>query len=269
MSIASFLRRVDRSLGRPLAHFVLPFINSPYFTLVSGAADKFRIPSDPPNDQLTALCNKFRTDKGSLTNPSLPPPHNYAAFYDFLLRDRRLKIKNLLECGIGTTDPNLHSNMGNAGVPGASLRVWKNYFPKAKIYGIDINQSTIFQEERISTAVVDQTDRLQILSYLNIVAGKEFRFDLIIDDGMHSAKASTTFLGSSIGFLSDNGYFIVEDLNPGMHLALTATTRKLGLSSRLIRIRHSSVSKKRKKRRLVSSNLLIISKKSSLLNFAI
>lgn len=267
-AVAGYLRRIDRSLGKPLAHFLLPLLNSSYFYIVSRGRDEFRIAAGRPKDDLTLLCDKYRTDKGSLVDPALPPPHNYAAFYDFLFRNRRLQIKNFLECGIGTTDINLHSNMGESGIPGASLRVWKRYFPNAEIHGIDIDPGVIFQEKRITTAVVDQTNEAQIVSYLGKVTDKELRFDVMIDDGMHSATASTTFLRSSIRFLSDDGLYIVEDLNPMMHLSLVRTVKYLGLAHRLIRVTHRPICQKLKERSMTSSNLMIITKKCSLLQFA-
>ena len=42
--------------------------------------------------------------------------------------------------------------------PGASLRVWKEFFTKAKIFGADIDKNTLFREKRIQTFHVDQFD---------------------------------------------------------------------------------------------------------------
>ena len=39
----------------------------------------------------------------------------------------------MFECGLGTNNPNLKSNMTENGIPGASLRVWRDYFFNAKI----------------------------------------------------------------------------------------------------------------------------------------
>ena len=48
--------------------------------------------------------------------------------------------------------------MTSTGKPGASLKVWKDYFKNAKIFGADIDKRILFQEERINTYEVNQLD---------------------------------------------------------------------------------------------------------------
>ena len=50
---------------------------------------------------------------------------------------------NLLEIGIGGYD--------NPDYGGNSLRMWKRYFHRGKIYGIDIYDKSNFDEHRIKT----------------------------------------------------------------------------------------------------------------------
>jgi hypothetical protein len=73
--------------------------------------------------------------------------HNYTTVYSTLFwgwHDRPLRI---LELGLGTNNPGLMWH----GVPGASLRGWREIFPSALIYGADIDRDILFQEERIKT----------------------------------------------------------------------------------------------------------------------
>jgi hypothetical protein len=72
----------------------------------------------------------------------------------------------IFECGLGTNNPNLASNMTDTGMPGASLRVWRDYFRNAKIYGGDIDKEILFEEDRIKTFYVDQLDTSSINSYV-------------------------------------------------------------------------------------------------------
>ena len=51
--------------------------------------------------------------------------------------------------------------MSSNGKPGASLRVWRDYFYNAEIYGADIDK-TNFSEKRIKTFFVDQLDKKEI-----------------------------------------------------------------------------------------------------------
>ena len=54
-------------------------------------------------------------------------------FYNNLFSHCRDTVKLVFECGIGTNYPDTKSNMTSTGKPGASLKVWKDYFPNAKI----------------------------------------------------------------------------------------------------------------------------------------
>ena len=58
------------------------------------------------------------------------------------------------------------------GKPDASLRVWKDFFPYAKIYGGDIDSDTLFTEDRILTYHVDQFDNFSIKNMWSKINGK-------------------------------------------------------------------------------------------------
>ena len=100
---------------------------------------------------ITPLCGmmlKNGSDKGLSF-------HNYTELYHHLWSQQRYKIENLLEIGIGTNDVSMPSNMGPHGVPGASLRGWKEFFPLATIHGGDIDRKCFFEEDRIVTCFCD------------------------------------------------------------------------------------------------------------------
>ena len=67
-------------------------------------------------------------------------------------------IRNIFEIGLGTNYKNIVSNMGINGKPGASLRAFRDYCPNASVFGADIDKRILFEEERIKTFYVDQTD---------------------------------------------------------------------------------------------------------------
>ena len=95
-------------------------------------------------------------------------------------------------------------------MPGASLRVWKNFFSKAKIFGADIDPNTLFEEDRIKTFKVDQFDSKSIKEMWKKVKVRDF--DLIIDDGCHQFDGTINFFLNSINFLGPNGFYIIEDI---------------------------------------------------------
>jgi hypothetical protein len=76
----------------------------------------------------------------------------YASACEDFLRSRRQDVKKVLEVGIGTLIADAHSSMLGWGAPhyhGGSLRSWRDYFPQAQIFGIDVQPDTQFSEQRI------------------------------------------------------------------------------------------------------------------------
>lgn len=162
---------------------------------------------------LTALCEAYGTDKGAFTMKNSPfpwPPHTYADFYERYFGHCREYVKNVFECGLGTNNPKLTSSMGVTGRPGASLRTWRDYFQNAQVYGADIDQDILFTEERIRTFHCDQTDKASIARLWEQVG--EVKFDLMIDDGLHTAAAAISLLENSLHMLKPGGFYVIEDV---------------------------------------------------------
>jgi hypothetical protein len=162
---------------------------------------------------LNTLCEKYGTDKGESKPDGHPypwPSHTYADFIERHFAHCREYVRNVFECGLGTNNPDLPSTMGPNGKPGASLKMWREYFPNANIYGADIDQTILFQDERIRTFFVDQTkpDSIADLWKTLTVSG----FDLMIDDGLHSYEAGICLLENSFDRLKKNGMYIIEDI---------------------------------------------------------
>ncbi len=162
---------------------------------------------------LAQLCDEHGSDKGSLTSAGhcyLWPPHTYTDFYSRIFHHWREDVKSVFECGLGTNNTDIPSNMTALGRPGASLRVWRDYFPNANIFGADIDKDCLFFEDRINTYYVDQTDPVSV-SELWSTIGVE-NFDFILDDGLHIFDAGITLFENSIKYLSHRGVYIIEDI---------------------------------------------------------
>ena len=99
--------------------------------------------------------------------------------------------------------------MGATGKPGASLRVWRDYFPLAQIYGADIDRDILFEEDRIKSFYVDQTNPRSIQEFWKLVADSDF--DLMVDDGLHTFDAGICLFENSIQKLTKHGIYIIED----------------------------------------------------------
>jgi hypothetical protein len=164
------------------------------------------------NNLLTELSYMHNSDKGAPENSISKLDWNYHIYTDiyFLLFNHKRNCNfNLFELGIGTNDLSVRSNMGLKGTPGASLRMWRDFFNNAQIYGADIDEKILFQEERIRTYFVDQ---LNIESIKKLWDEFNVKFDIMIDDGLHFFEANINFLQHSYHKLSTNGLYIIEDI---------------------------------------------------------
>jgi hypothetical protein len=156
--------------------------------------------------------------------------HNYTTIYSVIfgkLRDQPLRI---FELGLGTDNPKLISSMGVNGRPGASLRGWRELFPRALIYGADIDRDILFQEERIDTFYCDQLDRVAIRDLWSQPVLRT-GMDIIIDDGLHTLEGNLSFLHGSLEGLRPGGFYVVEDILQetikGWHDQLDAISKRL------------------------------------------
>ena len=125
--------------------------------------------------------------------------HLYARHYATHLAHLRDQPIHLLEIGIGGYH---HPDQG-----GQSLRMWKRFFPRATIFGLDLHDKTALAENRIRIFTGSQDDP-DVLARIVDAMG---HIDVIIDDGSHRSPhviASFEFL---FPHLRDGGIYAVED----------------------------------------------------------
>jgi len=93
---------------------------------------------------------------------------------------------------------------------GASLRMWKSFFPRADIFGIDIDpRCKTLEQERIRIATGSQDDE----QFLAGCFGERPRFHVIIDDGSHINRMTlASFQYLFHHRLHSGGLYIIEDL---------------------------------------------------------
>ena len=164
--------------------------------------------------EISSLCDKYGSDKGELRKDGHPYPwasHTYADFYHRLFWHCRSSVRKVFECGLGTNNPNLLSSMGISGKPGASLRVWRDFFPNAMVYGADIDRDVLFEENRIKTFFIDQLDQNAIKSFWYEIDVEDF--DFMVDDGLHTFEAGSSLFLNSIARLGINGIYVIEDVS--------------------------------------------------------
>lgn len=144
---------------------------------------------------LDELANLYCTDKKSSN-------HNYTKFYAKYFESLRDKKLNVCEIGILN-----HPDKVNWPYEGASLLMWRDYFYNSRIHGIDINDHSSLNQERIETYIADQADRTQLDNIF-----KDKQVDIIIEDGGHWMHQQQISLGFLFKNLKPGGYFVIEDL---------------------------------------------------------
>lgn len=150
---------------------------------------------------LQELARKWGTDKAFF----------YAPYYEVLFSGRT--VRKLLEIGIGTPSA-MAESIARAGWtdyrPGASLRMWAEYFPEAEIYGIDIDPEVcaVSADARIMTECGDST-----IKPTELFMELSFRFDVIIDDGSHKPQDQLRTMQNFYQLLAPDGIYITEDVS--------------------------------------------------------
>ncbi|MCF8262265.1 MAG: class I SAM-dependent methyltransferase [Melioribacteraceae bacterium] len=125
--------------------------------------------------------------------------HYYTPHYQKHLKRFKYKKINLLEIGVGGYE--------NPLLGGKSLRMWRRYFPFAKIFAIDIYEKSALEETRIKIFRGSQVDK----TFLESVVNKIGEIDVIIDDGSHQNEHVINSFKILFPKLKDGGYYIVED----------------------------------------------------------
>jgi hypothetical protein len=149
-------------------------------------------PAAPPPAQLGVLSAAARsTDKG-------PSQHNYTELYERLFFQWKDEPIQIFEIGIAD---------------GGSLEMWQTYFPRARIFAIDILDKSSFDNARVTTRVADQADRAQLQSAIDASGGD---IDVLIDDGGHTMEQQQVSLGFLFRHVKPGGYYVIEDVHTSL-----------------------------------------------------
>ena len=117
----------------------------------------------------------------------------YTAVYEYYFQENRLAFTTILEIGV------LH---------GASLLTWRDYFPDAMIWGLDIDPSANRDYgHRIKVITGSQIDPGAIA---RIAPGQEF--DVVIDDGSHVVDHLVETFRLLWPRVKPGGFYVMEDL---------------------------------------------------------
>jgi len=153
--------------------------------------------------QPTELCllgEKYGADKCPQLAHALTP------YYYEMLKDRKYSVKKVLEMGVGNYRQ--ISKWKGAQI-GASLKMWRDFFPNAWVYGADWQPESIIEEERLSTYYANldfEEDILKILEKTGL------DLDLIIDDASHRPRQQLLLAKTILPRLTTKDWiYIIED----------------------------------------------------------
>lgn len=161
----------------------------------------------PPLAQRVVLGKTERQSEGELyeaflswnndaRGPRITKWHHYFDIYEHHISRFRGTDCHLLEFGV---------------FDGGSLLMWSDYLgPKAKITGVDINPKVKrFDKIRPNVNVVigDQADG----AVLTALAEEHGPFDVVIDDGGHTARQQINSFNGIYGSVSERGVYLCED----------------------------------------------------------
>jgi len=119
--------------------------------------------------------------------------HKYLDFYEKHLPKPSFKGR-LLEIGV---------------MDGASLLMWREYYPDAEIVGVDIDSKSHLEIDHVVILQLDATvpEQMKDLGY----------FDVIIDDGSHMTKdQQASFEWLYYNQLTPGGIYVLEDLHTSL-----------------------------------------------------
>jgi hypothetical protein len=150
-----------------------------------------------PRDRLTRLCNQYQTDKGD----KIAGCHGYAAIYHSFFKDLRNKEISVCEIGLCRTDD-------RSTIRAPSLSVWRDYFPKAKLFGFDIDDFSTVKIPNCTIIRGDSSSRQDLRALGNLGP-----FDIVIEDASHASHHQQVTLAALFPFMKSGGLFCIEDLH--------------------------------------------------------
>ncbi len=92
---------------------------------------------------------------------------------------------------------------------GASLYVWRDYFPEAEIYGMDVRpEAQVKGEPRITTFLGNSALPEDVTKITKDIAP----FDIIIDDGSHQSAVQIATAKLFLPLVKPGGMYFIEDV---------------------------------------------------------
>lgn len=131
--------------------------------------------------------------------------HSYLELYDKLLCKKKYTAQNVLEIGLGDFKEK----------NGGSVKMWRDYFINANIYGLDIlGPERVIDELKNDKRVIlyTNTDGYNESFFKSAFLDKNIKFDFMLDDGPHTLNSMISFIKLYSNVMTDDGILIIEDV---------------------------------------------------------
>lgn len=147
------------------------------------------------DSDLTKIGKACKTDKAT--------HHGYTEIYHELFSGFRHDNINLLELGVAD---------------GRSLKMWRRYFPNARVCGVDIAPEQIRGDEQRKN--IEGCDVIEADCTRPFVGMDAYEWDIIVDDASHSGPQIVQSFDMLWPFLKSGGWYAIEDLQVAKGLDL-------------------------------------------------
>lgn len=158
--------------------------------------------------QLVNQSDSMRLGQFFLENGSDKFSLGYHEVYQVILASNLKSSSTIVEIGIGTNHLDTESNMGRTGIPGASLRAFRDYDMSANIVGLDVDSRIFISETRIWCYFCDQ-NRPETISRVLLNLSD---LTLLIDDGLHNLDANLNTFKEFYRFQEIGSWIVIEDI---------------------------------------------------------
>jgi len=159
------------------------------------------ISSTTTYNETIKLYSKSMNDTADNTLTDKNTAHPYFCVYEPLFSKKRSTAKNVLEVGI---------------YYGGSIQLWRDWFPRAQIYGIDICDSNFIKKKSILNdhhiTLFTNTNAYDDIFIQSNFQEKSIKFDILLDDGPHTLESNILFIQKYLPLMAEDGILIIEDI---------------------------------------------------------
>lgn len=161
-------------------------------------------------NELTRLADFYGSDKGTFLSA-----HSYTRIYEKFFRGLRCRPICLVEIGLCRPDADARrvAVAGKSIISGfrtPSLDMWRAYFPKATLFGFDIDD---FSYVKIEGCTIMRGDAASRDCLDELIRAIRRPIDILIDDASHLSHHQQLCLGMLFPKMASGGMYIIEDMH--------------------------------------------------------